>query len=310
MPGLPVEIEPEPEIVSEILNEKLNEVSPVTEDTIPDLDVEETTKTGILDNLGSFGDGDEDKEEPLSEVDPPDEDEIEDVEPPDKHINETMGDQEETESDQESDDEEQDEEEEVKDETDSGIPGTDLSKVENEMDKETDTDTFKTVADGSNSDNEQGKTESSGQTEQCEIDKIATGDNIKRDTSEEFLDAADQLDDEKDSKEGQDGLDQTGNLNEDSSDKIDKKDTNVHGDHEGTPGDPVEPCDKDTIGDSDTESHSRVTDKDCNANIENQVDVENEDRSKKADDDSNEQADVEVGDDTVTSLRTSSADTV
>ena len=310
MPGLPVEIEPESETVTELVTEKLNEISPVTEDTIPDLDIEETTKTGILDDLENFEDIEDDKEEPLNEVEPPDEDEIQDGEPPDQIVNEIMGDQE-IESDQES------ENEEDGDETDSPLHGTDVDQVEGESNREADTDTLKTVTDGTDSETEQGRTEVAGEEEQAESDNQNSNDaDIKRDSSEEFQDAADKLDsktsESKDHKELE--KEQINEDNKHSSDKTGDKDRNIHDDHEGTPVDPVETNLENTDEDkcvNNTEGQSQVTDIDHNANIESQS-VENEsvDDSKTAGEDLGRQEVDLKSDVTVTDLRTSTADTV
>ena len=321
MPGLPIEIEPEPEVVAEILNETLNEVSPVTEDTIPDLEIEETTRTGILEGLDHYG-GEDDKEEPLNEVEPPDEDEIEDDEPPDKEIDGIFGDQK-IDSDQESDDE--------VDETDTVITGTIIQVDSSETDTdqiETQLEKLITDIDNANSDAEQKATESDSQN--------GSDVEIKRDSSEEFQDAADKLEgeessDSKESKEKQDesreetNLDeQTNETNKDTtSDHTEIKDRGGHDDHEGTPVDPVESpvhkdnteaCEKDinkTESDND-ESQIRVTDIDHNSNIESQsVEGENAENLKIASEESCEQDAVELRSDvTVTGLRTSTAETV
>ena len=336
MPGLPVEIEPEPEIVTEILTESLNEVSPVTEDTIPDLDGEETTGTGILDE-DSFDDVEDGKEEPLNEAEPPDEDEIEDDEPPDKEFDGIMGDQE-VESDQESDTEGEEDEVNV-DETDSVIPGTDLDKTETDTDKETDTETYKTVTDvdGTQSDSEQGRTAESEDIKEPVSDKQSNDiDNgMKRDSSDEFQDAADKLDKEENSdmkEKKEDGTDSPKETNVDEQISEEHKHTgdhesgDLHDKHEGTPVDPVEPVQngenvtesKGTSSEGDVnqtdgnnESQNIVTDIDHNSNIENQsVEDENADKVKTATE-SSEQDEVELRSDvTVTGLRTSTADTV
>ena len=299
MPGLPVEIEPETEIVSELVNtEKLAEISPVTEDTIPDLDGDETTKTGILEDLENFAESEDEREEPLNEVDPPDEDEIQDDDPPNKIVKEIMGDQE-LESDGESESDEEDD-----DENDSAIPRTDVDQVDGEGNREGDTDTFKTLTDGTDSENEQGRNEVVDNENSNTVD-------MKRDSSDEFQDAAEKLDGDKaDSKDENDKeIEQINEDNKISSDNTDETDRNIHDDHEGTPVDPV----VDNTENTDTgksEEQDQVTDIDHNANIENQP-GENDgigDDCKTKDETDGQES--ELSDDTVTDLRTSSADTV
>ena len=328
MPGLPVELEPESEVVTELLNETtLNEVSPVTVDTIPDLEIDQTTRAGILEGLENYGDEEDDKEEPLSEVDPPDEDELEDDEPPDRLIDSLLGD-ERLDSDQESDDDD------ILEEGDTISAGTVIRVGTPELDiDQTDSNIDQSVndEDKNTSDTEQTETKTAEQVDQTESDS-QRGDevDIKRDTSEEFHDAEDKLEGEtnshsKESKETQDEGDkdeQTNRIGKDTMNDSEIKDKEGHGDHEGTPVDPVESTEtgsKDTSCDndadkteSDSNSECRTTDIDHNSNIENQSgDADNTEGLKTAKEESCEQDGVELrSDKTVTGLRTSTAETV
>lgn len=122
MPGIP--IEPEPEIVSELSSETLNEISPGMCDTMPDFD---SLTGGSQDETPAVYEEAEVEavEEILHEVEPPDEDTMEEFNLPIIQLDEPLND---------GDDEESDDDDDVKDGVDGGLSGDDNNNDANTQD--------------------------------------------------------------------------------------------------------------------------------------------------------------------------------